>query len=86
MAYDRKRARKNRIPYMMVEKIFLGDYNTYLKNTGEGTWELVSPKATFSINSQGNINISGNLSLDGQLYAKDIHQDTVDKIESKRKV
>jgi len=52
-------AKKNEIPYIMVRDIYIGDFNTKLQTTGNGTYKIVSPKSVISVDSDGSIDISG---------------------------
>lgn len=56
-------AQKNKLPYIMVQKVFIGDFGTYIKNTGDGSWEIVAPNSRFEIDRSGNITISGSQSV-----------------------
>ena len=67
MSYQEKMANKNKIPYMKVEKIFLGDSNTYITSTGEGTYSIISPSSSIIVGGDGSVNISGaNVILGGK--------------------
>ena len=63
MSYEQKMAKKNRIPYIRVEKIFIGDFGTYLQNTGDGTYKISSPSSQITVDSYGKIDISGSQSV-----------------------
>jgi len=78
--WKERAAKKNRIPYMMVEKIYIGDYSTYLLNTGDGAFEIHSPKCRISTDAFGNMTISGNLEIKGQLDAQKMSSKTLQNI------
>ena len=61
MAYNRKMANKNKIPYMIAGTIYLGDFSTVVKSTPDG-YEITSP--TSKITSKGGkLYISGNINM-----------------------
>lgn len=67
MSYEQRMAKKNRMPYVMVEKIFLGDSNTYITSTGKGTYSIISPSSSITVGGDGSVNISGaNVTLGGK--------------------
>ena len=68
--YTEKVADKNKMPYLKVERIYLGDSSTYIESTGQGTWQLKSSKGIFKIQSDGSIYISGNVKIDSPLEVK----------------
>jgi cytoskeletal protein CcmA (bactofilin family) len=68
--YTEKLAEKSKIPYMKVERIYLGDTSTYIESTGQGTWQIKSPKSIFKIQIDGSIYISGNVKIDSPLEVK----------------
>lgn len=67
MSYAEKMARKNTIPYMRVERIYIGDSKTYIESGGDGIWRIVSPTSIFKIEEDGSIYISGNVKIDSPL-------------------
>jgi len=62
MAYNRKMANKNKIPYMMAGTIYLGDFSTYVKSTPTG-YELISPTSKIT-SKDGKLYISGNINME----------------------
>ena len=68
--YTDKLAEQNKVPYMKVERIYLGDSTTYIESTGQGTWQIKSPHSIFKISGDGSIYISGNVKIDSPLEVK----------------
>ena len=68
MNYFEKMAKKYRIPYINIEKIYIGSgWNTYLESDGDGKWKLVSPSAILKVNDDGSLYISGNVLIDSPI-------------------
>lgn len=63
MSYKKKMANKNKIPYAIVKSIYIGDFDTELVSTGNGSYQIVTPKSVLSVSNDGNINISGSTSV-----------------------
>ena len=63
MGYQEKLAKKNKIPYIISKKVFLGDMNTYVESTGQGTYRIISPSSSINVDSNGEIHISGSKSV-----------------------
>jgi len=58
--YQKRMVKKDKNPYKIARKIFIGDFGTYIEDTGSGTYDIVSRNSKISVDSNGNINISGN--------------------------
>ena len=63
MTYAEKVAKKNKLPYTIVDTIYIGDFGTKLQTTGNGTFRISSPNSTFDVDRSGNVNISGSTSV-----------------------
>ena len=61
--YKRKQAKKNRFPAATIDEIHIGDSDTRLISTGQGTYQIVSPNSCINVGSDGSINISGATSV-----------------------
>ena len=61
--YQEKMANKNYIPYSKMKIIYINDYNSYIKTTGDGSFELVSTSSNINLGKNGDVDISGNLKI-----------------------
>jgi hypothetical protein len=87
MTYAQKLAKRNRLKYVLVDRIYIGDYDTWIETSGDGKWKLKSKNASMEIDEDG-INISGSLIINNDLRIKqNLNVDghvTCDKIEASK--
>jgi len=71
--YEKKLADRNYKPYTTVKAIALGDRDTIIRSTGEGTYEIITPSSSIKTDSNGNINLTSTIKVNGtkldNLYA-----------------
>jgi len=70
MNFKQKLANKNKIPYSMTKRIYIGDFKTYIESTGDGTFVIKGNKSNIFVDSNGDIGISGASSI--KLNGKDL--------------
>jgi hypothetical protein len=61
--YQRRMADKDNKPYKHSKKIFIGDYDTYIEDTGSGTFKIVSPSSSIDVTSDGTMTLSGSITV-----------------------
>ena len=61
--YYNNQAKKHKYPAATINEIHIGDSDTKIVSTGQGTYKIVSPNSCINVDSNGNVDISGSTSV-----------------------
>jgi len=63
MGYKEECAKRNKIKYALVERLYLGNFDTYIETNKDGTYSINNRNSTINVDVSGNVNISGASSI-----------------------
>jgi len=63
MSYKERSAKKNKVPFIISDRIYIGDTHTYIESTGDGYYTICTENSKIGVDSEGNIDISGASSI-----------------------